>query len=144
LSGGGPGSIVPGIIEALRKTRPWVLFVAIMILIGCGLMVVIALVMMAVGRFMPAETTPITGVALGLIYLVMAALYLYPGIRLLQYAAAIKRIGDTDSAHAIEVALTHQLAFWRFIGIVTLALLGIYVLIFVGVIVVGIATTATG
>jgi hypothetical protein len=79
---------------------------------------------------------------MGLIYLVMAGLYVYPGVRLLQFAAAIKRIGDTDSAPTIEVALKHQLAFWRFVGIVTLAMIGIYVLIFVVAIIFGVATSA--
>ena len=138
-SGGGTGNITPGTVEALKKTRPWVLFVAVMILIGCAFMVVVALFVMAASSFIPDDTTPFPGVAMGLIYLVMAALYLYPGIRLLQFAAAIKRIGGTDDAQAIENALKQQLAFWRFVGLVTLAMIGLYLLIIFAAVIAGVA-----
>ena len=142
---GGPsvgesGSITPGMVEALKKTRPWALFVGIMALLGCGLMVVLALVMTVVGSSMPAEASPFPGVVLGLLYLVLAALYIYPAIRLLRFAAAIKRIGGVDSARAIEDALVQQLGFWRFVGIIMIVMIACYALIFVGVIIFGVAT----
>ncbi len=142
LSGEGAGSITPGIIEALRQTRPWVLFIAVMILIACGLMLLIGVVTMMAGSFLATEASPVGGLAIGLVYLVMAALYLYPAIRLLKYSAAIKRIGDADSAHEVEQALIQQQAFWRFIGIVTLVLIGFYILMFGVLIIAGIAGMA--
>jgi hypothetical protein len=139
ISGGGPGGITPGIVDALRKTRPWVLFMGIMILLGCGLMVLGGIAMMAIGGLF-GEAAPFSGLALGLVYLVMAALYLYPAIRLLRYASAIRTIDGPNQAGAIEDALVHQQAFWRFVGLVTVAILALYAVIIVGAIIFGIAT----
>ena len=51
VTAGAAGAITPGIVDTLRKTRPWALFVAVMILLGCALMVLFALIMMVAGGF---------------------------------------------------------------------------------------------
>ena len=135
---GDSGSITPRTIEVLKKTRPWVLFAGVMMLIACGFMALAALLMMAFGRAMASEMGPFGGFVLGGVYLIFAALYVYPAIRLLRFSGAIKRIGGVDSAGAIEDALTQQLGFWRFVGIVMTAVLACYVLIIAVAIVFGI------
>jgi len=135
---GDSGSITPRTIEVLKKTRPWTLFAGIMMLIACGFMAVAALLVMAFGGAMANGMGPMGGVLLGGVYLVFAALYVYPAIRLVRFSGAIKRIGGGDSAGAIEDALTQQLGLWRFVGIVMIAMLAAYILIIGVAIVVGV------
>ena len=75
------------------------------------------------------------GSAFLVVYLVFAGLYMIPTMRLLRYASEIKKIDAANPARAIEAALGEQQKFWRFIGVVTLAGIGLYALLFLGAVV---------
>lgn len=139
ISGDSPG-LSPGALDALRKTRPWVLFMSVMILLACALLLLGAVGTLIVGSFGGAPGGGVGVITLGVVYLIMAALYLYPATRLFRFAAAIRKVRGADQAAAVEDALRQQLAFWRFMGIVSIAILIIYALFFLIVIVFGIAT----
>lgn len=127
-------SITPGMLEALRKTRPWVMLMGIITLLGCGLMLMFGLGVMVIGaasQVFGPEVGPLGVVGIGVVYLILGLLYLVPGIHLLRYAGAIKGMGADPSATAVEQALRRQLAFWRFVGIMMLAVLVAYALIIV-------------
>lgn len=129
------------VIELLRRTKGWVFFLAILGYIGCGLMVLAALVMMVGMGFISSKVEsglPIGFVGLGLIYLVMAAFYIYPCIKLHKYAKAIKSLVQTQSSSDLEDALEHQRGFWKFIGVIALVITCIYAAIFVVAIIGGI------
>jgi hypothetical protein len=137
------GAIPRGVVDALIKTRPWVLFMGIMILLSCALMVMLALVMMLLGGIgglgdMGAMGA-MGGVAIGAFYLLLAALYLIPGIHLIRYSSAIKQMSSNPTGAGVEKALKHQLAFWRFVGIITVAIMGLYVVLILVAMVAGIA-----
>jgi hypothetical protein len=122
--------VTPLMVDHLRATRPWVLLISIVMFIAAGFMVLGGLAMM----FMP--TSPAMGgfgfgPLLGLIYFVMSALYIAPAYLLLKYASHIKDLVNGGGDVAMENALGSQKSFWRYSGIVTLIVIGLYVLFFV-------------
>lgn len=129
--------------EYLNQTRPWVRFLSIMVFLGAALMALgglgLAAAMMVGGLGASGARTPFGAVAgggvLGFFYLMMACLYVAPAVFMSRYAGAIKQLKETCSADALEEALKHQKSFWRFMGILTVIGLVIFVL-FLGIAVV--------
>jgi hypothetical protein len=122
------GEVPAEAVEALRETRPWVTLIAVMGFIGAGLMVLLGLAMMAMGkglgRGIPAS--------LGFVYVIIAALYVLPSVLLLRYSSSIGRLLEGAGTPALVDALRNQKAFWRAVGIMTLVFIGIMALSFFG------------
>jgi hypothetical protein len=132
-----------GMVTALHKTRPWVRFLSVLGFVGCGLAVLVALLMLVMGIFMP-EFGNGMGVLAAVLYLFLAVVWFVPALSLHRYANSITRVVEGPGTPTIEDALEQQRSFWRIVGIMTLVMLGLYVLaIFVGVIA-GIVSTLTG
>ena len=111
----------------LNQTRPWARFLSIMVFIGAAFTLLGALTVMLVtmtGSLFNAEIgtfglAPGEGLIIGLLYLVMAVLYLPPGIFLSRYASAIKALESIPTSQALERALKYQKSFWRYVGVIT-------------------------
>lgn len=114
---------------AMSETRPWVTFLAVLGFIGAGFMVLAALAMVFAA---PAEMPG--GSFLGLIYIIPAVLYAVGANMLYRYRASIASLQAGLGVEALENALEHQKSFWRFTGLTTAVVLGIYGLVFVGVV----------
>lgn len=125
--------VTPLMVQHLLAVRPWVLFLSILGFIMCGIMCGLAgwagLAMMAsaVGGSR-AEGFPLPVAAVGLGFLVLGGLYAAPAWLLYSYAAAIKRYRYSGSSGDMEAALRTQKSFWRFVGIVGIVMLSIYLL----------------
>lgn len=123
---------VPGaILEAMRQTKPWVTFLAVMGFIATGIMALFGFIMMAMGGFgkLPA--------GLGALYVLLALIYVPPSLLLFRYGAEIRRLLEGGGMHRLTQALVCQKSFWKFVGILTLVLMGIYFLAIAGAIVAG-------
>jgi hypothetical protein len=114
-------------VEALRGTRPWVLFVSILALIATAFMVLCACGAIGIGivaQGFAGELGGPGGILLLLIYFVlyaMAALvYAVMAYYLYKYAAAIRSFVSSHGTPHMEAALGYQRSFWRVIGIVTI------------------------
>ena len=129
--------ISEGIIDALRGTRGWVLFIAILMVLGAvtmvcggGFMALGGVAGVAAGE--PGEATMVLGMAL--FYGLFSFFYALPAWWLFRY---FRTIGDAvvyqDTA-SVEKALLAQRTFWRGIGILIILFLLLYVVI-VGVVV---------
>lgn len=118
-------AVPDGVLEPLRATRPWVLFLAIVGFIGAGLMVLLGLAMLAMGgaRGGPGAGMP---AGIGLVYVVLAALYIWPSLHLLRYGSAITRLVRDPHMERLGVALGHQRSFWKLVGIMTAVVLALY------------------
>ena len=110
-------------MRAMSETRPWVTFLAVLGFIGAGFMVLAALVMVFAA---PAEVPG--GSFLGLIYVIPAVLYGVGANLLYRYRASIASLQAGYGVEALENALEHQKSFWRFTGLTTAVVLGIYAL----------------
>lgn len=129
----GPGDgYTPLMLQHLRETKPWVRLLSILGFIFTGLMVIGGL-LIAIGGAAAGEAFG----AFGLIYLVIAGLFLLPQIQLHQYANAIGQAVRGGGVPAVETALLRQRTFWRTAGIMSLAVIGLYILGIVAVMIAG-------
>ncbi len=124
-----------GAADMLRQTKPWVRFMSVMLFIGAGLMAIGGLAIMAIGMGQGGPGAPgmpgAFGPILGAVYIVMALLYIVPGIFLWKYADRIGAFLYQQTPAMLTSALEPQKSFWRFTGIVTLILISVYFLIIV-------------
>lgn len=135
------GGLTPGIIQALAGTKPWVRFCSVMGFIGSGFMVLGALTMMAEGVFAGASGQQGSAVTFGvnigggIVYLLIAGLYIIPSIKLWKFGTAILNLMVSQSGVHLDEAMELQRGFWKFVGIMMLIMLviwGIMLVIMIG------------
>ena len=148
---GGESSFPPGLVSAaavqqLASTKPWVRFISVMTFIGAAFTLLAALGMFIAGAGLgssvmtkTSQDNPALGaigglVGVGAIYVFFAFLYLYPAVKLWKYASAIGSLLQTGSEADLVAALNQQRSFWKFVGIMMI----ISLVIFVGFIGIGI------
>ena len=142
---GGGASITPNMVQSLVGTRPWVVLMGVIGMIGTVLMILVGLFFVGAGGFAGMnELGGLGGAALGGVYLLLGFLYFFPSLYLIRYGGAIKRMGGGANSTAIEDALQQQLSFWRFIGILTATTLIIYALVIVVAIIAAIVIPSMG
>ena len=132
-SGLSPG-VTPRSVALLGQTRPWVLLMSILMFIGAGLLGLVGLLAIVFSSLGTRTGSPVgifgyLGVTLGLFYLAVAAFYFVPALYLFRYAANIARLRSSGRADDLENALESQKSFWKFVGIVSAIVLGIYLVI---------------
>lgn len=113
-----------GAAGMLRQTKPWVRFISVMLFFGAGFIAIIGLVFVAfgMGGAMPGPLGPI----MGLVYIVMALLYVVPGVFLWKYADRIGVFLREQTPGRLTLALESQKSFWKFMGILMLVVLCVY------------------
>ncbi len=126
-----------GMTDALRATKPWTMFVAILGFVSLGFMVLGGLIMVAANQFIPQQEHPYMMTAMGLAYILMALIYLFPALYLFKYSSAIGRFLDLKQASEMEAALGFQKSFWKFVGILCLIMLILAVLGIIAAFVIG-------
>jgi hypothetical protein len=117
------------VVEALRQTKPWARLLAMLGFIGIGLMVLASLAMLAFESSMKIGLPRGFGVGMMLVYLFMAGLQLPAALFLNRYASRIGDLLSSQSPSDLQEALVAQKSFWRYIGILTLIVVCIYVLV---------------
>ncbi|MEB4591157.1 DUF5362 family protein [Candidatus Thiothrix sp. Deng01] len=137
---GGSGAMTDNIVAALRKTRPWVLFLSIMGFIGAAFMALASIPMLMgsalMGNMEGAQAElGIYGtgmmVGMGVMYLLMALVYFMASLYLLRYAGSIKRAVTSLDVADLETALGQQASFWKLAGIMALVFLVLMVVMMV-------------
>ncbi len=121
------------LIRLLRETRPWVRFIGVLIMIGFA-----AIVMLGAGMLLMAATGAVNRelAFIGALYLALSPLYGYPALCLNRYASAISRAESSREMADVVSAVLQQKKFWRYCGIVLLAIFGAYALVvFIGALV---------
>jgi hypothetical protein len=138
----GPNSIGSQVstaaVGALAATKPWVRFMSVMVFIGAGLMVLAAIAMgaaVAMGGGMMKSTggaaNPFAGpmgLVLVAVYVVLAIVYIFPGVKLWKYASCIAMLMQTGRHEDLVAALNQQRSFWKFMGVLVLVMLVVYML----------------
>jgi len=124
--GGGWDSSLNSAADMLRKTKPWVRFMSVMMFIGSAFMALGGAIMMAAGA---ARAPGMPGAVFGLVYILMAILYIIPAVFLWRYADRIGSFMLRRTPAELTHALEAQKSFWKFVGILTLIVLCIYALI---------------
>jgi len=125
-----------GAADMLRKTKPWVRFISVMFFIGAafsalgGIGVIVGGIAAGMAGGMPggmAGGMPgLLLAGLGVAYIVMAILYIAPGVFLWMYADRIGLFLRQKTPGRLASALASQKSFWKFIGIMTLIFICLY------------------
>lgn len=132
--------ITSQMVDSIRSTRPWALFISILGFISVGFMLLAAIAIMVLGSVLPQEVDGFPAVLMGIMYIIMSFFYLVPSIYLFRYASAISSFLDTMSESEMESALSYQKSFWKFVGIlgiimIVFAILGVIAAIVIPIIV---------
>lgn len=119
----------------LRETAKWAFFLSIIGFVGIAFLVIFALFASTIFSAIQEsqmQTLPFDfGKMMTIIYLVMAAIYLFPVYYLMQFANKMKAaLANTD-----EISLTESFGMlkshYKFIGVFTIIILSLYAMLFV-------------
>jgi hypothetical protein len=130
-------SITGAMLDHLRTTRPWVRFFAVLGFIAVGFMGLGGLGLLVASVVLPG-TERFAMMGLGVLYLLLIAVYLLPILKLNNFANALDRVFSSGGVDSVEEALRRQAAFWKTAGILTVVCIALSVLFLIGAAVVGI------
>ncbi len=120
-AGGSGDAMSQGAFIALRQTKPWVLLIAVVMLLLAVLMAFIGVsVLLASGASLGVN------VGAGVVYFLSALAYALLGISLIRYGTWIGRAVQSQSAGDVESALLAQKAFWKAAGLLVLVFVVIF------------------
>jgi len=115
--------------EILRRTVPWVRFMAVLLFLTAGLMIIGGL-FMGLGLALGGAATEqmggaIPGLMLGIVYAGVGALNLLPASFLWRFASRSDGYVSAPSSHRLEQALDAQRAYWKFMGVFAIVCFGV-------------------
>jgi hypothetical protein len=135
--------IGPVSLGYLETTRKWTMFFAILGFVVIGLLLVVALV---AGSFLTSFTSKmsgmegmegssaiggITGIFLFIFIVIMGAIYFFPLFYLFRFSRHTKNAVANLDSHEMEFALKSLKSYWRYIGILTIIVLAVYILVLI-------------
>jgi len=122
-------------IKYLTETRKWSYFLSIMGFITAGILVVVGLIMGFALSLIPSDQLNAMGLVgsslgflMGLIYILIAILYLFPTLYLYKFSQKMKVAISVTNNDELEEAFKNQKSFYKFIGIATIISIGSYIL----------------
>ena len=116
----------------LAATHPWVLFMAVLLWIGCALIGIVSLfVFMAALAALVSNAMPGVEMLAAAIYPILAIVYGIFAWRLQQFAGNLRAFGQSNRGEDLLAALRAQKSFWRLAGIIVIAYLCLMIVVFV-------------
>lgn len=115
----------------LRESGSWGTFLAIVGFVFIGLFVLIGLFASTIFAQL-GTSAGISSVAFTVVYLCLGALYFFPTLYLYRFSIRIKEALQKRDSILLTDALESLKSFWKFMGILTAVILGLYVLVFLG------------
>lgn len=122
-----------GIKSLLGESARWAKFLSIVGLILSGLIVLLALAMPAIintlNSMQQSEMFPEgskTGITIN--FLIVATMIFFPSLFLLRFSNAMKKALEEINQGELETAFSNLKTLFRFYGILTIIILGLYVL----------------
>lgn len=126
----------------LKSITKWVKFLTFLGIIGCAFIFVIGIMAIFFGgmigsKFGGSGVEAVVGTLSGLLYIIIGIIYIYPLIKLLNYANKMKAAIMSDNQDDYENALTNfnsAVKFWGVLAIIGLIIWGLsLIFIFIGV-----------
>jgi Family of unknown function (DUF5362) len=146
-AGGAADAVSPSTIAMLAGTKPWVRFLSVLMWISIGFMLLGAAsigVLSAIGASKSGAPSPFGGkemIVIAVVYGILAFVYIFPAVKLWKYASRIGTLGSTRSVADLDAALKEQRSFWKFIGVMAIILISLYLIFIIAAVVFG-ATAA--
>ncbi len=125
--------VSPKMKESLLSSMKWIQFFVILSCVGMGILVIIAIVMLAMSSFFPvaeAEMSPLFLLGMGLLYLIIGAVYIYPiikGFKLIDHTRKALRAGTNSDFEASADDLHSIMKFCVWLTIIFLVIYPIFV-----------------
>lgn len=133
----------------LYETAKWARFLSIVGMISLALMILFGLFFSTIfsglsnnsfdGAEPSTEWTTGMGMAMGIIYIIIAIIWFFPLLYLLRFSNTIKSAVNSNDQNALNVSFQNLKACFRYIGILTIIVIALYALILVFAIVGGAA-----
>lgn len=114
--------------DFLLYASKWANFLAILGFIGLGLMVLGGIFVMFVGSAFGGVAGASQMGLFGIIYLVMGALYFFPTLYLYNFASKMKNAITKSNQEDLDLGFENLKSFFKFIGIFTIIMIGLYIL----------------
>jgi hypothetical protein len=120
-----------------KQTSKWVKFLAILGFIFVGLMIVASLILLFAGGSLMSmnpygSLLPGGGATvIGIVYLVVTALYFYPIYTLWKYGVELNIAADQDDQSALEESFRWIRSHFRFVGIIAVIFISLYALVLI-------------
>lgn len=122
----------------LMEVAKWGKFISIVGFVFCGIIGLIALVIIFAGGAMFSKLSPIGArlgggftEIIGVIYLVFALIYYFPSKYLYDFSAYVKQAILIDDQESLNYAFSRMKSLFRFWGILLIVMLSIYALMIV-------------
>jgi hypothetical protein len=143
------GAVSAAIIDQLAKTRGWTMFVSVMLWLGAGFLLLAGIALLAMGMIGSAAGGETFGemsnsmggaigmVAIGVLYLVFAVVYIFPALKLSKFSSRCSELKNAQTEIMLVAALNEMRAFWKFVGIWLIILIALYPIIIVGAVAFG-------
>jgi len=117
----------------LNETAKWGNILAIVGYVAMGMMALASLAMIVAFSVMDLET-PFPMWILGIVYLLLAGVYYIPVTYLYRFSAQMKQAVHRNDEKLYTTGFANLKSLFKFFGIFTFVLLGLYVLVFIGAI----------
>ncbi|WP_316842329.1 DUF5362 family protein [Pedobacter gandavensis] len=118
----------------IYETAKWAKFLSIVGFVGCVILIIIALCLpMILSAMTTMGKNPMMGVtssAISAVYIIFALMYFYPSLMLFKYANSAKKAVLFMEQESLGEAFSKMKSFFKFFGILTIAILGLYAVIF--------------
>lgn len=121
----------------LNETSRWAKFLAILGFVGVGFMILFSLVIIGLGNSNPMMEASFktagygNPAVVGIIYLVMAVVSIFPYLYLFQFATKMKTALRSSEQDVLNSAFSSLKSCFKFVGVFTIILLGFFVLAFI-------------
>ena len=116
----------------LLSAARWMKFLCIIGCIGVVFLVLFGIFVLTIGSGLGIDLIPPFGAAVGIIYMIIAAIYIYPLVKGFQFANATKAACLTDDEDKLARGFEGLRLLLQFLGVLTIIVLAPYVLLFLG------------
>ena len=124
----------------LTETRKWTMFLAILGFIFIGLLAIGALIVGLVGAGFGGLMGGSEILIILLVYIVIGVLYFFPIYYLLKFSVNMKKAIEQAEQKDLTVAFEYLKSHYKFIGILTIVVLALYVLVGIVAAIAGLAS----
>lgn len=119
-------------ITSLNETRKWATFLSILGFISIGFMILGMVAMLFVGNLIPMPMGSMgAGPIMAISFLIVIAIMFFPVYFLFQFASYAKKAIATRNQGDLETSMGYLRNHYRFMGILAIIFISIYILIFV-------------
>lgn len=135
-------AVSAAVIDQLTRTKGWTRFFSVLLWIGAVFLVLggIAMIGMSAASGLASEALAdefggaMAMLPLGILYFVMAFIYIYPALKLGKFSSRISDLSSQPTETNLVAALNEQRAFWKYVGIWMIVFFALYFVIIIGAI----------